>query len=94
MRGQENIELDEEIITILKQGDVNRKQLIKKLDEMYEEGIARTTVYDHLTKLRQKGIVGKYGKPLKKRSHPYTVWTMDVKKDDKEMDGEKEGGIM
>ena len=91
MKGQENIELDMEIITILKQGDMNRKQLIKELNKIYKEEMARTTVFDHLTKLRQKGIVGKYGKPLKKRSHPNTIWTIDIGKDDKKWMEKKKG---
>jgi len=57
--------LQREIVRALLQGDADRAELVRRL------GRPRTTIYDHLTKLIARNIVGKRGEhPGTRRGRP------------------------
>lgn len=61
------------------------KGISQRSDIVKELGIARTTVYDNLKKLRKKGIVLKVKQLPNKLSAPFTLWYLK----DESLDGHK-----
>lgn len=57
------------LLKILKEsGGLKRSELVKKL------GIARTTIYDNLNKLKQFGMIKNYEKYIGIRGRPFVIW--------------------